>query len=626
MQMKATLCVFVALVAVTSAAPTFMRRSACTANAWCGSTACQCAAANDCTTGKYCATGNALSTACTNTAGATVNGADCACGSTTVTEPAAKNVAATTAAGRFCYFSKNTASGAAGTQASVGKCAKRDSVDGITNNAAATCTTFDSLNGCAAGKVCFNTGGKDSCALATCSNVNGATAVTADCGCGTNNAFAATGKFCREESGAGFVSDTLKCSNTAGSADVTAACTCGTTTAVQVANGKVCKETSGVGVQHEPLCAGNKADGTTAAGTACSCGTSGTGTTLVATSATQFCRVETNRGYVSAAAKCSNLVGATAVTAACTCGFSTQAAAAVGKFCREESGVGYVSDTAKCSNTAGATAVTGACTCGTATPAAAAAGKFCYEDAAAKGWVSDLKQCHAFNANQADGSTINAQACSCGTLAATTCDFCWRSTATGAGELGKAAWDNCANTAGTAPNLLGPQKCKCGNGAVATGEYCVAADNGALAACTNNDGTVINTAKCACIKAATSTTLAVAQVQTAGGLCNAGVASAVGACANDGSTTAKQAINAAPCTCGGSTCTAGQTCTLTATTKCATPAPPSPATPAPPPTTITQKITFSGTQASYTGTLKTFSEQAYGKAIGIFDTTTTPPA
>merc|ERR1711898_45601 len=285
------------------------------------------------------------------------------------------------------------------------------------------------------------------------------------------------------------------------------------------------------------------------------------------------------------------------------------------------------SDTKKCSNVAGAVAVDAACTCGTATPAAAADNtKFCYEDAAGKGWVSTLKQCAAFNANQADGTTINAQACSCGTLAATTCNFCWRSTATGAGELGTAAWAACANTAGTAPHLKGPQKCKCGTGAVATGEYCVQADNGALAACTNNDGTVINTAKCACITAATSTTLAVAQVQSAGGLCNAGTASAVGACANDGSTTAKQAINAAPCTCGGSTCTAGQTCTLTATTKCATPAPPPPATPAPPPTTITQKITFSGTQASYTGTLKIFSEQAYGKAIGIFDTTLTTPA
>merc|ERR1719502_1995325 len=626
MQMKATLCVFVALVAVTSAAPAFMRRSACTANAWCGSTACQCAAANDCSTGKYCATGNALSTACTNTAGATVNDADCACGSTTVTAPAAKNVAATTAAGRFCYFSKNTASGAAGTQASVGKCAKRASVDGITNNDASTCTTFDSLNGCAKGKVCFNTGGKDSCALATCSNVNGATAVSADCGCGDNNAFAASGKFCdvvngvgyaantkkcsnvngatavdadctcgtstavavsntkfcNVVSGVGYASNTKKCSNTDGTANVDADCTCGTSTAVAVTSGKVCKVTSGVGVAHEPLCAGNKADGTTAAGTACSCGTSGTGTTLVATATDKFCQVVANVGYASNTKVCSNLVGGATVDAACTCGWTTPAQAA--------------------DNT-----------------------KFCYEDAAGKGWVSALKQCAAFNANQADGTTINAQACSCGTLAATTCDFCWRSTATGAGELGKAAWDNCANTAGTAPNLLGPQKCKCGNGAVATGEYCVAADNGAIPACTNNDGTVINTAKCACIKAATSTTLAVAQVQSAGGLCNAGVASTVGACANDGSTTAKQAINAAPCTCGGSTCTAGQTCTLTAT-KCATPAAPSPATPAPPPTTITQKITFSGTQASYTGTLKTFSEQSYGKAIGIFDTTTTPPA
>merc|ERR1712072_238068 len=47
----------------------------------------------------------------------------------------------------------------------------------------------------------------------------------------------------------------------------------------------------------------------------------------------------------------------------------------------------------------------------------------------------------------------------------------------------------------------------------------------------------------------------------------------------------------------------------------------SPSSPAPSPTTITQKITFSGSQASYTGALKTFSEEAYGKAIGIFDTT-----
>merc|ERR1711959_834732 len=220
----------------------------------------------------------------------------------------------------------------------------------------------------------------------------------------------------------GFVSDTKKCSNTDGTANVDAAWTCGTSTAVAVANGKVCVDTSGTGVAHEPLCAGNKADGTNAAGTACSCGTTGTGTTLVASGAAKFCRVESNRGYVSATVKCSILVGATAVNAACTCG--------------------------------------------TTTPAAAASGKFCYVDAAAKGWVSALKQCSAFNSNQGDGTTINAQACSCGTLAATTCNFCWRSTATGAGELGTAAWAACATTDGTAPHLKGPQKCKCGTGAV----------------------------------------------------------------------------------------------------------------------------------------------------------------
>merc|ERR1711959_864228 len=407
----------------------------------------------------------------------------------------------------------------------------------------------------------------------------------------------------------GFVSDTKKCSNTDGTANVDAAWTCGTSTAVAVANGKVCRDTSGTGVAHEPLCAGNKADGTNAAGTACSCGTTGTGTTLVATGAAQFCRVESNRGYVSATVKCSNLVGATAVTAACTCGFSTQAAAASGKFCNEVSGAGFVSDTKKCSNTVGATAVDAACTCGTTTPAAAASGKFCYVDAAAKGWVSALKQCSAFNSNQGDGTTINAQACSCGTLAATTCNFCWRSTATGEGALGTAAWAACATTDGTAPHLKGPQKCKCGTGAVATGGYCLASDNGALAACTNNDGTVVNSAKCACIKAATSTTLAVATVQSAGGLCTAGTASSVTTCGVvDGS-----AANTPPCTCGTATCTTGQ--------KCADASSPSPSPPAPSPTTITQKITFSGSQASYTGALKTFSEEAYGKAIGIFDTT-----
>merc|ERR1712057_151870 len=130
-------------------------------------------------------------------------------------------------------------------------------------------------------------------------------------------------------------------------------------------------------------------------------------------------------------------------------------------------------------------------------------------------------------------------------------------------------------------------------------------------------GTVVNRAKCACIKAATSTTLAVATVQSAGGLCTAGTASSVTTCGVvDGS-----AANTPPCTCGTATCTTGQKCTA-ASNLCADASSPSPSPPAPSPPTITQKIPFSGSQASYTGALKTFSEEAYGKAIGIFDTTT----
>jgi len=163
----------------------------------------------------------------------------------------------------------------------------------------------------------------------------------------------------------------------------------------------------------------------------------------------------------------------------------------------------------------------------------------------------------------------------------------------------------------------------------ATGEYCLASDNGPLAACGNDDGTAVNAAKCACVKAATSHTLAVAQIQTAGGKCNAGVAEEP-ACVNDGSTTALSGTNAAPCTCGTgagkATCSAGQTCNAAATTKCATPAPPSPTPPAPAgSTTIAQKISFSGSLASYAA-VQTFSEQAYGKALDIFDTAATPPA
>merc|ERR1712159_547457 len=42
--------------------------------------------------------------------------------------------------------------------------------------------------------------------------------------------------------------------------------------------------------------------------------------------------------------------------------------------------------------------------------------------------------------------------------------------------------------------------------------------------------------------------------------------------------------------------------------------------------TIVQKLSMSGTQTDYTGNVKSLAEQAYGKVLGIFDTTASPPA
>merc|ERR1711871_1859666 len=453
MQMKATLCVFVALVAVTSAAPTFManRRGACVDQRFCTST-CSCGTTSGDTCNqavKYCTT-NTVSTptVCSNTDGTTAVTGACQCGTSTVTAPATQFVDA--AQGAYCLYSKNTATGGSNTQASSGSCPKVAGTDSQLQNAATTCTTFDALNGCAAGKVCFNGGGKDSCALATCSNLDGTTAVTGDCACGANGAFAATGKFCNVVSTIGFVSATKKCSNTDGSAAVDAACTCGTATAVAVANAKYCVvTTAGVGSAHEPPCTGSEADGSTAATNACSCGTTGTGTTRVATAAGKFCQVVSGAGYVSATKKCSNEDGTTAVNAACTCGTTTQAAVANTKFCQVVSGAGYASNTKKCSNTDGSAAVDAACTCGTATAVQVANAKYCVVTTAGVGSAHE-PPC---TGSEADGSTAATNACSCGTtgtgttrVATAAGKFC--QVVSGAGYV--STTEKCSNTDGTA--------------------------------------------------------------------------------------------------------------------------------------------------------------------------------
>jgi len=408
-----------------------------------------------------------------------------------------------------------------------------------------------------------------------CSKTDGTAKVTADCTCGYKTTMvditAADNKWCIVgTTGKGFVFSAAPgsaCAKTDGSANEGAACKCGTSTVVQVAQGKVCKVTNGVGVEHAALCA--KTDGTAAETAACSCGA-----TLTPVASGKVCIEKSSVGYEVAKVECSKTDGTAKVTADCTCGYKTTMVdiTANTKYCYvTATGAGYELSNAQCTNKDGQSATAADCACGTS-------------DTAKKGQ----------------------------------CDFCLQS-ANYVGQNEKIL--ACATTDGTGKHSLLPNSCKCGNVACGTGTYCKADIHACLVACSNNDGTIVNGATaCACVAAATG----VATVTGAGALCSAGTTSAVQACTNDG-TTGKTGTNVNPCTCGtgGPTCTTGQTC-VAATKTCAggaTPSPPSPGTPAPSPTTITQKITFSGSQASYTGALKTFSEEAYGKAIGIFDTT-----
>merc|ERR1712100_543294 len=267
-----------------------------------------------------------------------------------------------------------------------------------------------------------------------------------------------------------------------------------------------------------------------------------------------------------------------AVTGGCLCG-SNDVDVAQTKFCGHKTdGTGLQMDKLACTtaNGNGKDAVGTACNCGTNALVPVAATEFCYITSGVVGVKLTVKQCSKNNANEADGTTAATTDCACGSTASALkgCGFCLETAAGKAGAIASEAWAACSPDNGTGKFKKKPNKCKCGNGAASYDEYCLASHNGPIAVCSNNDGTVVNgAAPCACVNSATG----VSQVTAAGGLCNAGTASTVQACTNDGSTSAKLGANAAPCTCGGSTCTAGQICRATATTKCAafspTPAP-----------------------------------------------------
>merc|ERR1719502_354255 len=463
--MKATLCVFVALVAVTSAAPAFMgsnRRAACTDNAWC-TTACKCDSdgqgGDDCTAAtKFCAgVGNSgvVTDACASD-GTTAITAACTCGASTVTEPAAKKAAFTGTPGtnnpEYCLLSKATDT--ANTRASTDTCPSLAAVADKVLNVKATCGDASDITGCTAGKVCIAGACLSACATdgtavannpcacgvtkvavggscrlkshvyltfakPACSNRDGTTKVSASCTCGwltgstVDITFSSTAdKFCFEGStGKGFVTDAARpaCQSQTGGVDNgNAACSCGTTDIINVAANKVCKVTAaGVASEENKKCTAN--DGSAAQATnagACTCGTN-----CAAVATGEVCRIENNVGYKTAAIKCSNRDGTTKVSASCTCGYLTGStvditfSSTADKFCFEGStGKGFVTDAARpaCqSQTGGVDNGNAACSCGTTDIINVAANKVCKVTAA--GVASENKKCTAN-----DGSAAQA--------------------------------------------------------------------------------------------------------------------------------------------------------------------------------------------------------------------------
>merc|ERR1711871_464798 len=350
---------------------------------------------------------------------------------------------------------------------------------------------------------------------------------------------------------------------------------------------------------------------------ACKCGT------VASCAAGKVCNINANQCLPACSVSTAAAVGTAAPTGGCSCGSDGVVVAAT-KYCGiKTDGTGLEMPTATCptAKTDGKSSPAAACNCGTNALVPVTTAQFCVVATGVVGAKKDKPVC----AGDGSGTTQNTVdgGCLCGSDFVAVADNKW-----------------CYIKAdGTAAHATGPVGCKCGVSACATGKFCLSAAASAAnrcrsqtitgVACSNTVGATAVTADCMC-----GTSLAIIGkfcIQAKNAVNTAALANCAGV---DGNTVVAAGV---ACKCGPATgtrsddiCVAGEFCNgaeagtgnAGANGKCRTAAltPPSPATPAPPPTTITQKITFSGTQASYTGTLKTFSEQSYGKAIGIFDT------
>merc|ERR1719421_2395102 len=508
--MKATLCVLVALVAVTSALPSFVhsnRRGTCAATGWCAA-ACKCdtgASADDCTgtNANWCTNpggSGAVTPACSNTDGTVKATAACKCGSATVTTPAAKKV--DTAANGYCLL--ETASSAANIGASTGTCAVKSSG---TNAGCATAWAVGggisqaSCNGADIGTCAVKSGGTNSgCAskttFDTCNNEDiGTCAVRAG---GTNSACAGkTTKITCLGSGTGQGNkDVTDAANTC-VFTATAAHDCVFTPAAANAceftatAANDCEYTATSQYASTDTCPSVAATADKVLNTKVTCGSNG-GINGCASG-----KVCIGGACLSA---CSNTAGAAVSGSACACGTTK---ADVGTGCYVVSGVAYVTAKPACSNLVGATAVSADCTCGyksgstVAITYSSSADKFCYVGTTGKGFVTDAAQPACASTNGSADSTVAA--CSCGTtdiIKVAQNKVCKITNGVASEENKK-----CASSDGSAAESAA---CTCGNNcaAVASGAVCRVVNSvgysTAKPVCSNLVGATAVSADCTC--------------------------------------------------------------------------------------------------------------------------------
>merc|ERR1711871_1329447 len=289
-----------ALVAVTNAAPAFMRRGTCATVPDCGAAgsvtttniACKCGTVASCAAGKVCKiNANQCLPACSvSTAAAAGTAAPtggCSCGSDGVV------VAAT----KYCGIKTD----GTGLEMPTATCPTAKT-DGKSSPAAACNCGTNALVPVTTAQFCVVAtgvvGAKKDKPVCTPSKADGTGAVapTGGCLCGSDYASVAATKYCGlKTDGTGLEMPTITCpaAKTNGLSSPAAACNCGTNALVPVTTAQFCVITTGVvgAKKDKVLCTPSKADGTGAVAPTggCLCGSD-----FASVAATKYCGLKTD--------------------------------------------------------------------------------------------------------------------------------------------------------------------------------------------------------------------------------------------------------------------------------------------------------------------------------------------